>query len=149
MKGNLTELKKQYEALGEEIKKLDDNPFVPGWYMYWDNNRDVYHIEYIKTERVYRGAFWDNIVPVTQKLLNKFLPKKTTMYNWSDAPDWAQWAATDKNGDVHWYKAKPYIPVAVMPCDYQWLPNEDSYEFAYQKASIVNWEESLEERPHD
>ena len=75
MKGNLTELKNQYEALGEEIKKLEDSPFVPGWYMYWDNDQEFYYIEYIKTERVYKGAFWDNIVPVTQELLNKFLPE--------------------------------------------------------------------------
>ena len=26
MRDNLTELKKQYEALGEEIKKLEDSP---------------------------------------------------------------------------------------------------------------------------
>ncbi len=70
---NLTELKKQYEALGEEIKKLEDNPFVPGWYMLWNNDQELYHIEYIKTEREYKGACWHNIVPVTQELLNKFL----------------------------------------------------------------------------
>ena len=77
MKGNLTELKKQYEALGEEIKKLEDSPFVPGWYMYWNNDQELYHIEYRKTEREYKGAFtaWNNIVPVTQGVLNKFLPE--------------------------------------------------------------------------
>ena len=75
MKSNLTELKKQYEALGEEIKKLEDSSFVPGWYMLWNNDQELYHIEYIKTEHVYKGAFiaWNNIVPVTQGVLNKFL----------------------------------------------------------------------------
>ena len=63
----LTELKKQYEALGEEIKKLEDSPFVPGWYMYWDN-QELYHIEYIKRKECIKGACWDNIVPVTQEV---------------------------------------------------------------------------------
>ena len=146
MKGNLTELKKQYEALGEEIKKLDDSPFVPGWYMYWDNDQELYHIEYIKAEHAYKGACWDNIVPVTQELLNRFLPK-STLYDWSEAPDWAQWAATDSDGSVHWYELKPYIPQAGMYGEDQWLPNMSEYKIACQTPPSVNWKNSLEQRP--
>ena len=145
MKCNLTELKKQYEALGEEIEKLEDSPFVPGWYMYWDNDQELYHIEYIKAEHVYKGACWDNIIPVTQEVLNKFLPKKTTMYNWSEAPDWAQWAATDANGIAYWYEVKPYID----NLDNRWLSNRRAVRIAPSANKYVNWEESLEERPHD
>ena len=142
MKGNLTELKNQYEALGEEIKKLEDSPFVPGWYVYWDNNRDVYHIEYVEKESVYKGAFWDNIVPVTQGVLNKFLPK---MYDWSKAPDWAQWAATDSNGIVYWYGVKPYVDRFYN----RWMSYHRAISIALDAKCPVNWEESLEERPND
>ena len=145
MKGNLTELKKQYEALGEEIKKLEDSSFVPGWYMYWDNSLDVYHIEYVEKESMSKSTCWDNIVPVTQELLNKFLPKKTTMYNWSEAPDWAQWAATDANGSAFWYEAKPYAEIWIQ----QWLPNHKQYSGAPSANCLVSWKVSLEERPHD
>ena len=140
---NLTELKKQYEALGEEIKKLEDSPFVPGWYMYWDDDQELYHIEYIKTEHVYKGACWHNIVPVTQELLNKFLPK---MYDWSKAPDWAQWAATDKDGYGFWYHKKPEKSTTEVCWFYTHALDE-----VMPSSDIVrhtsNWEDSLEERP--
>ena len=140
---NLTELKKQYKALGKEIKKIEDSPFVPGWYMYWDNDQELYHIEYIKTEHVYKGAFWDNIVPVTQELLNKFLPK---MYDWSKAPDWAQWAATDADGNAFWYHRKPEKSTPELVWFYthvsdEVMPSSDILRYT------SNWEDSLEERP--
>ena len=142
MKGNLTELKKQYEALGEEIKNLEDNPFVPGWYMYWDDDQELYHIEYIKAEHVYKGACWDNIVPVTQELLNKFLPK---MYDWSKAPTWAQWAITDADGVSYWYCDKPRRDEL---CN-RWMLSDIWVRVAQSTKYPVNWKESLEERPHD
>ena len=145
MKGNLTELKKQYEALGEEIKKLEDNPFVPGWYMYWDNSLDVYHIEYVEKESVYKGAYWLNIVPVTQEALNKFLPK---MYDWSKAPMWAQWAATDKDGSAFWYHRKPEKSTLELVWYYTHAGDE-AVPFSDILRRTSNWEESLEERPHD
>ena len=145
MKGNLTELKKQYEALGEELKKLDDNPFVHGWYMYWDNNQDVYHIEYVEKESVYKGACWDNIVPVTQELLNKFLPK---MYDWSKAPDWAQWAATDADGKAFWYHQKP-VKSTMDACWLYTHAGDEVMPFSDILRCTSNWEDSLEERLHD
>ena len=145
MKGNLTELKKQYEALGEKIKKLEDSPFVPGWYMYWDDDQEIYHIEYIKAEHVYKGACWDNIVPVTQELLNRFLPK-STLYDWSKAPDWAQWAATDSNGRAFWYRRKPDICV-VGECWQYTSMCERAVETHPAVLRCVDWKDSLEQRP--
>lgn len=138
---NVTELKKRYEALGEEIKKLEKT-FTPGWYMYWDNDQELYRIEYIIREDTYTNACWDNIVPVTQEVLNKFL-SKTAMYDWSKAPDWAQWAATDEDGAVCWYEEKPRIGNYIS-C---WLPERKRYSPATAVNRIVAWEDSLEERP--
>jgi len=30
-------------------------------------------------------------------------------YPWSKAPDWAQWAATDEDGDAYWYENCPIL----------------------------------------
>ena len=109
----------------------------------WINTRqDVYHIEYVENESVYKGAYWCTIVPVTQELLNKFLPK---MYNWSKAPDWAQWAATDSNGVVYWYGVKPYVD----RFSNRWMPSRREVRQALDAHCPVNWEDTLEERPHD
>jgi hypothetical protein len=143
MKDNVTELKKRYEALGEEIKKLERQTFTPGWYMYCDNNQEVYRIEYLIREDTYANTCWDNVVPVTQEVLDKFLPKKATMYDWSKAPDWAQWAATDEEGDVNWYEEKPTIDNYIGG----WLPERKRYNYASAVNRIVAWKDSLEERP--
>lgn len=139
MMNNVTELKKRYEALGEEIKKLEKT-FTPGWYMYWDNDQELYRIEYLIREDIYANACWDNIVPVTQEVLNKFLP---TMYDWSKAPDWAQWAATDEESDVNWYEEKPNIDNYIG----EWLPERKRCSYATAVNRIVAWKDSLEERP--
>lgn len=36
-----------------------------------------------------------------------FIEKPKTRYDWSKAPRWAQWAATDLDGEVFWYENKP------------------------------------------
>lgn len=28
---------------------------------------------------------------------------------WMNAPDWVEWKATDKNGDLFYYETKPYL----------------------------------------
>ena len=30
-----------------------------------------------------------------------------SIYNWNDAPEWANYAATDKNGKAYWFEDKP------------------------------------------
>ena len=74
-----------------------------------------------------------------------FRSKKTTVYDWSKAPDWAQWAATDSNGVVYWYEVKPYVD----RFSNRWMPSRREVRPAPDAHCPVNWEESLEERPHD
>lgn len=48
-------------------------------------------------------------------------------YSWNDAPEWAQWLATDKEG-AHWYEEEPDIDVLD---DDNW-----EYPFHYQYQAI-------------
>lgn len=139
---DITELKRQYEALGKEIEKLDG--FVAGWYMFWDDNR-LYHIEKVDRVDDLECVNWDHYAPVTQELLNQFLPK-STLYDWSDAPDWAQWAATDKNGRAFWYKYRPDVSVQEEPWIYTSMYKiiEENHHAVLR---CVDWKDSLEQRP--
>ena len=67
-----------------------------------------------------------------------------TRYNWSEFPTWANYAATDPNGDVLVFESKPYFSdkLKVWFADGPfYLVNETSY------IGIVNSLNSLEKRP--
>ena len=67
---------------------------------------------------------------------------KVNLYDWSQAPDWAQWAATDANGGSFWFENKPILSLIMsiwkkaigisLPCPQQ---------------INVEWQHSLEQRP--
>lgn len=35
------------------------------------------------------------------------MKNKSTKYDWSKAPEWAKYAATDNSGEAHWFDIKP------------------------------------------
>lgn len=70
-------------------------------------------------------------------------------YPWADAPEWAQFAATDKDGSATWYASKPTIDST----DRGWIaPLPPGIQF-YLDCAIPgtypadNWRDSLEPRP--
>ena len=79
--------------------------------------------------------------------LNVAQPKTDALYDWSKAPEWARYCATDECGDVWWYASKPVID------------DDDDYDVwdlyrgraEYSKESVmlrnVPWDQSLEQRP--
>ena len=68
--------------------------------------------------------------------------KKETLYDWSNAPDWANWAAMDRNGKAYWFDKKPLATGFGY-----WLSNKGIYRFFAYKLPSENWENSLEQRP--
>lgn len=75
-------------------------------------------------------------------------------YDWTQAPEWAQWAATDESVRAYWYNVPP-VPSDDPP--FQWVfCREHSLSGEYQKAfpewqhtftRSPDWHETLEPRP--
>ena len=62
---------------------------------------------------------------------------------WHEAPDWAQWAAMDEDGEWWWYKYDPYCGVR---CWNSSLTDDAAFElFLFPPCS--NWKESKRKRP--
>jgi hypothetical protein len=67
---------------------------------------------------------------------------KETKYDWSIAPDWAQWAATDRDGDMYWYGNKPNIGIRC------WLNVDPGGCIFFDSIpECKDWKDSLEARP--
>lgn len=65
--------------------------------------------------------------------------KSAPRYDWSQAPEWAMWAAVDLNGAAYWYELHPSDGIAV------WLDNADG---RVERADVCpGWRDSLEQRP--
>lgn len=99
----LEKLEEQYKKLGEEIQALKkEKEFVPGWYVYYDNQDGPYVIDFVEDEQLYelKEDTWKHIEPATQELLNRFLPKLKTKYDWSKFPDWATIAVMNSDGSI-------------------------------------------------
>lgn len=66
-------------------------------------------------------------------------------YPWHLAPDWAEYAAVDENGDAYWYENKPIrrysatVWGGVLDGAFCNIPN--------YKSEISDWTKSLEKRP--
>ena len=152
----LEKLEEQYKKLGEEIQALKkENEFVPGWYMYWDNCEVPTYLikKFISVEdltRVQKG--WDHVEPVTQELLNQFLPKQTR-YDWKAIlekyPN-AKYATTDENGRVDLWGTMPEVDKWAR----KWLRQETDPITVWLGGHInvgktPDWEDSLEKRPEN
>ena len=66
--------------------------------------------------------------------------QEETRYDWSIAPEWAQWAATDKDGEMYWYDKKP------LTGGISWINNHVSVSFDIA-PECKDWKDSLEARP--
>ena len=68
-------------------------------------------------------------------------------YPWDDAPEWAQWAATDSDGVSYFYETEPYISSEgewMTHCLYdETLLIYNHFEFCDKNE----WQNSLEKRP--
>ena len=69
-----------------------------------------------------------------------------TRYNWNELPEWANFAATDFNGDICVSELKPQIVSGFL----WWIPRSgDDERYGYFKniGETPDWKNSLEERP--
>lgn len=73
-------------------------------------------------------------------------PKQTSRYDWSKAPAWAMWAATDDNGQAWYYNEKP----REHPTGWV-IPFKHGAQAArcwnLNVSAIADWRNSLEQRP--
>jgi len=147
----LEKLEEQYKKLGEEIQALKKkDEFVPGWYIMWGNGvPNQFHIEYWEQPINVRGMYMF-CKPVTQELLNQFLSKPKTRYDWKTIlekyPN-AKYATTDEDGRVDLWETMP----AVEKWERKWLRQETDYLTCWHGYINVgktsDWEDSLEEKP--
>lgn len=71
--------------------------------------------------------------------------KPKTRYDWSKAPEWAQWAATDKNGNVFWFNTMPQIVAGTTIFN-----NGDGRPLKIDNLGMCeDWATSREARPND
>ena len=70
--------------------------------------------------------------------------KPKTRYDWSEAPEWAQWAATDKNGNMFWFDTMPQIVAGTTIFN-----NGDGRALKIDNIGMCeDWATSREERPN-
>ena len=148
----LEKLEEQYKKLGEEIQALKkEDEFVPGWYMYWDNYKVPIHyiVKFDDVEDLTEAQEdWEHVEPVTQELLNRFLPKPKTKYDWSKFPDWATVAVMNPDGSIC---CADYESVKVATSDWAgfgasvhgWIHSDEYISYINESQ----WEDSLEKRP--
>ena len=71
-------------------------------------------------------------------------PQRETRYDWSDAPEWVRFIATDKDGEVWAYQNKPFRERL------SWHPDGGDCWLVSNLPSYCeqsDWKDSLEERP--
>lgn len=90
------------------------------------------------------------IANLLEKELNPPSPRPTR-YDWSKAPEWAMWAATDEDGEVFFYRNKPeiysedqHVWAYNWPDDAKWLSH---VQIGHHDKPCPDWRDSLEQRP--
>jgi len=152
-------LQEERDALQKRMDEIDAEiaGFVPGWYVCRDNDIAIIEsvrLRNIKTLEKYKEEepIWAFVEPF-HLVAHKFLPEgwrvvgpeAKTLYDWSQAPEWANWAATNEDGEVWWHERKPEI---LERDDYLWF-DKKRCELAGESIKLrsVPWDQSLEQRP--
>lgn len=149
-------LEEERAALVKRIEEIDaEASFKPGWYFVWDKSLDDGVYVYIQDKNMHEQniSYFKHVEPF-HKVAHKFLPpgwkvvppETGNLYDWSKAPDWAGWAATDEIGFAWWYERKPERE------DVLWNRGKDVGKAAKAGESVVlrqsvPWDQSLEQRP--
>lgn len=60
--------------------------------------------------------------------------------DWSQAPEWAQYAAMDFDCGWYWYAVTPYT------ASYSWISDGRQEKFTNKQQNVEDWEKSLTER---
>ena len=86
-----------------------------------------------------------------ETLKNKPLPKLTAeVFDRPDCPEWAKYAAVDKNGEAYFYETKPEWeqPSRMREHQIKWFTgNVNEMKHIPGKFDAANWQNSLVERP--
>lgn len=64
-------------------------------------------------------------------------------YSWINVPGWAQYKATDKNGDVFAYEFKPMLSKSRG----EWCLKGGECAVVFEQVDATDWQDSLEQRP--
>lgn len=149
-------LEEERAALVKRIEEIDaEASFKPGWYFVWDKSLDDGVYVYIQDKNMHEQniSYFKHVEPF-HKVAHKFLPpgwkvvppETGNLYDWSKAPDWAGWIATDEDGEAWWYEGKPVIAEGYDDfwcCEKQCKAAD---EFVKLRLSVP-WDQSLEQRP--
>lgn len=85
---------------------------------------------------------FEQLAIVKQELakLEEMMHGNTLQLPWDKAPEWAQWAAMDEDGEWWWHNDEPYIDGTA------WIPPSFIFE-AFYFPPCTNWKESKRKRP--
>lgn len=124
----------------------------------WDEEEDEKHVESIveldKSDVCYpyRGGtnWWRHASPLTPDELALMTWRPKTRYDWSKAPEWAMWMATDPDGSTYAFAYEPHI--CNMYHD-EWMRTDFMDHDRSQRITgatgkpYPDWRDSLEHRP--
>ena len=157
-------LQEERDALQKRMDEIDDvlygdekTNFVPGWYVCCDNTSEGFQCNHFNFEeyKLVQDA-WNHIEPLHMVVQN-FLPEgwkvvgpePKTLYDWSKAPGWANWIATDEDGELWAFEGRPVIYSETAHGETGSWDSGQSYAMPlnYKGNSSVPWDQSLEQRP--
>ena len=146
-------LQKRMDEIDKEID-AELSGFVPGWYVCWVEGNSHELLELIENKERHNKmiGLWENVKPF-HLVADNYLPEgwrvvgpeSKTLYDWRKAPEWANWAAMDEDGDVFWYEGKPKM----FEGREYWSCTEEGSDEADENVKLryVPWDQSLEQRP--
>lgn len=71
------------------------------------------------------------------------MEKQEINYPWEDAPDWAEYAATDENWQSFWYEGKPKLMYTIWAVSFGYF----NLIYSGNLKKTKNWKLSLQKRP--
>lgn len=96
---------------------------------------------------------FEQLAIVKQELakLEELMHSNMLQLPWDKAPEWAQWAAMDADGDWCWYTHEPFIVEKSQGSDFdQWLIDggvDRRLCRGFTFPPCTNWKESKRKRP--
>lgn len=74
---------------------------------------------------------------------NEELKSRQPLYDWSEAPEWAHYAACDRSGNAWWFENAPEV------IEYGRYEPQGGKSRAMRGTFEYNWRDSLEKRPNN
>ena len=72
---------------------------------------------------------------------------KASRYPWAEAPEWAEYAATDRDGEAVWYERQPRLNQKIGWWHVSYGGRQQSVSSEWPVPGVEDYKTSLEARP--